>query len=358
MTAYLRGPYLKEVVRHRSDLSDLHVFNAVAVCGGMNAAARSLRVDPSTVSRSLDQLEARLNSRLVRRTAQGVVLTKTGEIGPARVRTIENQIEELEREIIGSEATSPVGAVTLSCSDGVEAFLLTPALTQLLRENPKLDLRLDCGLLPNNPLEADAEIALSFNAEPVPGYLSRPIAYFHYGLFGTRSYFELYGLPHSIEEALHHPFLHFTAHTLTANMARNGPAFEDLARRRVETNSSAAVVEGVLAGIGVAAMPTVLASLYPELVMIGGSAEPIELSLVYHRDIERIPRIKVVLKWLESVFDQRTRPWYRREFVPPHEFGPLLGRKTPNLPLGAGKLTERLPAQALVPRRLIATCDA
>jgi len=349
---------LKAVVRHRSDLSDLHVFYAVAVCGGLNAAARSLRVDPSTVSRALDQLEARLNTRLVRRTAQGVVLTKAGEMALARVRTIESQIEEMEREVIDSESTSPTGAVTLSCSDGIGAYLLTPALTHLLRENPKLDVRLDCGLWPNNPLETDTEIALIFNAEPVSGYVSKPIAYFHYGLFGTQAFFELYGRPQSLEEALRHPFLHHTAQNLTANMPRKVPAFQDLARRRVETNSSAAVVEGVLAGIGIAGMPTVLASLYPELVMVGDSVEPLELSLVYHRNIERIPRIKVVLKWLEAVFDQKTKPWYRREFVPPHEFAPFIGSQTSNLPLGAGKVTDRVPAETRVPDRRIATSDA
>jgi len=349
---------LKEVVRHRSDLSDLHVFYAVAVCGGLNAAARSLRVDPSTVSRALDQLEARLNTRLVRRTAHGVVLTKAGETALARVRTIERQIEEMEREVFDSEATSPVGGVALSCSDGVGAYLLSPALTHLLRENPKLDVRLDCGFGPNNPMEADAEIALVFNAEPIPGYVSKPVAYFHYALFGTRAFFELYGMPDSLEDALRHPFLHHTAQRMTENMPRKIPAFQDLARRRVETNSSAAVVEGVLAGIGLAGMPSVLASIYPELVMVGEAVEPLELSLVYHRDIERIPRIKVVLKWLEAVFDQKTKPWYRREFVPPNEFAPFLGGQTPNLPLGAGKVTERVPAQTQVPKRRIATSGA
>jgi hypothetical protein len=82
------------------------------------------------------------------------------------------------------------------------------------------------------------------------------------------------------------------------------------------------------------------------------------LSLVYHRDIERIPRIKVVLKWLEAVFDQKTKPWYRREFVPPRDFEPFLGGESPNLPLGAGKVTERAPAQTQVPKRRIATSGA
>ena len=71
---------MAELVRHRSDLSDLHVFYAVAIHGGLNAAARALRVDPSTVTRTLDQLESRLNAKLVRRSPQGVTLTRAGEI--------------------------------------------------------------------------------------------------------------------------------------------------------------------------------------------------------------------------------------------------------------------------------------
>jgi len=358
VSAYLRVPYLKDFVRHRSDLSDLHVFYAVAVCGGLSAAARSLRIYPSIVSRALDQLEARLHNRVVRRTAQGGVLTKAGETAFARVRTIQSQIEEMDREVIDSDKTSPVAAVTLSCSDGVGAYLLTPALTYLLQENPKLDVRLDCGLWPNNPIEADAEIALIFNAEPVPGYISRPVAHFHYALFGSQAFFELYGMPESLEDAPRHPFLHHTAENLTANTPRKVRAFHDLARRLVETKSSAAVVEGVLAGIGLAGTPCVLASIYPELVMVGGAVDPVELSPVYHRDIELIARIKVVLKWLEAVFDQKTKPWYRREFVPPNEFAPFLGGQAPNLPLGAGKFTERAPAQTQVPKRRLATSGA
>ena len=341
------------MIRHKADLSDLHVFHAVAVCGGLNAAARALRVDPSTVSRALDQLEARLNARLVRRTAQGVVLTRAGELALARVRTIEHQIGELEREILDSDASAPAGAVTLSCSDGVGAYILTPALPQLLRENPKLDIQLDCGLWPDRPMECDTEISLIFNAEPVAGFISRPLAFFHYGLFGCKSFFELYGLPASLEEALCHPFLHHVAQTHTGTMKRQFPAFQDLARRRVETNSSAAVVEGVVAGIGLAGLPTALVPIYPELVMVGGPAAAIELSVVYHRDMERIPRIQAVIRWLESVFDQRTKPWFRPEFIWPSDFPINSNGLESELPLGAGEFAESMPTKMRAPKRAL-----
>lgn len=341
---------MKEIVRHKADLSDLHVFHAVAVCGGLNAAARALRVDPSTVSRALEQLEARLNARLVRRTAHGVVLTRAGEMALARVRTIEHQIGELEREILDSDAQSPSGAVTLSCSDGVGAYILTPALTHLLRENPQLDIQLDCGLWPDRPMDIETEISLVFNVEPAAGFISRSLAFFHYGLFGCKSFFELYGMPTSVEEALLHPFLHHVAQTHTGGMKRQVPAFQDLARRRVETNSSAAVVEGVVAGIGLAGLPTALVPLYPELVMVAGPATAIELSMVYHRDLERIPRIQAVIRWLESVFDQRTKPWFRPEFIWPGEFSKHSPMPLNERSLGAGENAERMPSKMRVPK--------
>ena len=34
----------------------------------------------------------------------------------------------------------------------------------------------------------------------------------------------------------------------------------------------------------------------------------------------RTARIKRVMDWMGTVFDQRTKPWFRSEFVPPSEF--------------------------------------
>jgi DNA-binding transcriptional LysR family regulator len=316
----LPGGMLDRIVRHKSDWSDLHVFHAIAVSGGLNAAARALRIDPSTVSRTLDQLEARLNTKLVRRTPQGITLTPAGERALLKVRTMEHLVADLERDIIDAEAGHPEGVVTISCSDAIGAYVLTPSLPSLLRENPKLDIGLDCGLWPDDPLTIDAEIALVYDAQPVAGYVTRTIAHVHYGLFGSKSFLKLYGAPTTVEEALRHPYLHHTAQRHTSGMARSIPDFQDLARRRLQTNSSAAVVEGVIAGTGLAALPTFLAATYPDLVMLSPPLPPICLSLVYHNDVARQPRIKTVLGWLEATFDASSHPWFRQEFTAPKDY--------------------------------------
>ena len=312
------------LVRHRSDLSDLHVFYAVAIHGGLNAAARALRVDPSTVTRTIDQLESRLNAKLVRRSPQGVTLTRAGEMALARVRTIEHLVAELEAEIIDAESAVPEGRVTIDCPDGIGAYLVTPFLASLLQENPKLDIGLDCGLWQDRPLRSEAEIVLTYTEPNHSDTIGKELAHLHYALFASPKFLDLYGVPTTLDEFIRHTFIHHAAHTPTERMSARVPAFHELANRRLESNSSAVVMEAVSAGVGIAALPTAALSVQPDLVMLGKPVPGARLWLVHHRDSARIPRIRAVIDWLYEIFDPVRKPWFRAEFVHPSEFQHLL----------------------------------
>jgi DNA-binding transcriptional LysR family regulator len=314
------------LVRHRSDLSDLHVFYAVATCGGLNAAARALRVDPSTVTRTLDQLELRLNAKLVRRTSQGVTLTRAGEMALQRVRTIEHLVAELEAEIIDAESVIPEGRVTIACPDGVGAYFVTPGLVRLVQENPKLDIGLDCGIWQDYPLRSEAEVVITYNEPMLSDTIAKELAHVHYALFASRKYLDLYGVPTEIDQFMRHPFIHHAGQTPTDRMSARVPAFQELASRRVETNSSAVVLEAVKAGVGVAALPTAVLALVPDLVMLRAPVPAATLWVAHHRDAGRIPRVRAVVDWLFDLFDPMRNPWFRAEFVHPDEFAHLLPR--------------------------------
>ena len=67
--------------------------------------------------------------------------------------------------------------------------------------------------------------------------------------------------------------------------------------------------------------PTAIASLMPDLVRLDVlKVGPAKLWLVHHREAARPARVKLVKDWLKSIFDGRTRPWYRSEFVHPDDF--------------------------------------
>jgi DNA-binding transcriptional LysR family regulator len=309
------------VARRRADWSHLRVFFAVAESGGINAAARALRLNPSTVTRTVEELERQLNVTLLNRGPKGVTLTEAGQLAFQRVRTMERTAQALELEIADVEAL-PEGRVRLAAPDGLAGYFVSPQLPTFLRAHPGVDLSIDCGLWPDRPLEGEADLTLTFSEPAYADAIARPIAHVHYALFASRDYIDLYGAPATAQEVLQHPYIHHVAQIHQQEIwGERAKAFQLLTDRRVETNSSAVVIQAVCNGVGIAALPTSILSVLPDLVMLDiPPLAPAKLWLTYHREIVRLARVRLVADWLTSLFDGRTQPWYRSEFVHPRHF--------------------------------------
>ncbi len=319
-----------EIARRRADWSNLRVFFAVAEAGGINAAARALQINPSTVTRAIEELERQLNATLFHRGPRGATLTEAGQAAFQRVRTMERMAEALELEV-GDSETLPEGRVRLAAPDGVAGYFISPHQTEFLRAHPGIDLSIDCGLWPDRPLDGEADLTLTFSEPTQPDAVAQPIAHVHYALFASREYVSLYGASKTIEEMLHHPYVHHSAQTHQKELwGDRVQAWQTLTHKRIETNSSSVCVQAVLNGVGIGAMPTAIASVEPDLVMLDVlTVGPAKLWLVHHRDAARPARVRLVKDWLKAIFDPRTRPWYRSEFVHPDDFAAETGKSEP-----------------------------
>jgi DNA-binding transcriptional LysR family regulator len=308
--------------RSRADWTALRTFGAVVEHGGFGAAARALCVSPSTVTRHIDELEGRLDARLLYRTGQGASLTEAGHAIFAYVRTMENSAQALEREVLRLDSR-PEGEVHLSLPDGLAAFFIGPAMPAFLQANPKIRLTMDCGFWPDNPLDGDTDIALTF-AEPTnPDVIAKAVGHFHYALFAAPSYLEIYGTPETLEAATPHRYVHHVALTRQPeNWATKLSSFFTMANRSVTTNSSAVSLQAVKNGAGIGLLPTGVTSFAPELVMLQDRPlATLKLWMYYHRDVAQSARVRLVINWLEDLFDHKTCPWFRPEFIHPDQFG-------------------------------------
>lgn len=315
---------MPEVVRRKADFSELRLFWAVAEAGSFGAAARALGMSTSTLTRAVDNLEARLETKLLVRGGQGVSLTPAGVVAYNRVQTMERAAASLELEIAGQDKAAS-GVVKIGAPDGIAGFWVAPHIPEFLRANPDIDLVLDCGLWTDRPLDGEIDVALSFSKPSQEDLVAQPLAYFHYGLFVARSHLDLYGMPASRQEALAHSFVHHVAQVHQRD--DKTAAYQLMARQRLVTNSSAVSFTAVKEGAGIHPLPTAVLALDPNLVMLDDEfTGPVTMWLVQRREMMRSARVKKVVAWLEDVFDQRTQPWYREEFVPPAEFQEELKR--------------------------------
>ena len=153
--------------------------------------------------------------------------------------------------------------------------------------------------------------------------IARPIAHMHYAAFASRDYINLYGEPEGPEDFLKHPYIHHVAQNQQQEAwTAEHKALQVLAHKHVQTNSSAVVIQAVKNGIGIASLPTAILALEPDLVMLESvpPVPPVKLWMAHHRDATRSARVRAVADWLRTIFDGRTRPWYRAEFVHPRDF--------------------------------------
>lgn len=307
--------------QQRVDWGDLRVFLAIAETGTFSAAAKLLGLTQPTVSRRMEDLEARLNTRLLVRGAQGVALTEAGQLIRDHVITMERSAQAIERLALSRDKREE-GRVRISAPDGLAAFWLAPRLPDFQRENPKISVTLDAGLWPNDEIAGEADLSLRFDESKHADDIVTRIATYHYGLFASPNYIRMYGAPRTLAEVADHRVVHHVAQRhQTGNWHPKAGALQALWNRQIETNSSAAALIAIRSGAGIGALPTAVLTVAPDLVMLGDAPlAKLTLWLVHHRDARKTERTRRVVDWLKHVFDNRANPWYREEYVAPAEF--------------------------------------
>ncbi|HWE47743.1 MAG TPA: LysR family transcriptional regulator [Caulobacteraceae bacterium] len=328
-----RGP-----IRQRADWSDLHVFYCVASYGTFVAAGQALGVGQSTVSKRIEDLEIRLNTRLFNRGPQGVTLTEAGRSLFDKVKTMERAAEDIEAEIANADRREE-GQVGIAAPDGMAGYILGPAFASFFHNHPKITVALDCGLWPADKIPNAVDISLQFDETLHADFTATRLAQLHYRLFGSRAYLDLYGRPTSVQAAAAHRYIHHAAQNKQAeSLPATTPALQQLALKPVVTNSSLAMVELIKGGSGIGPLPTAVLTVEPDLEMLDiGMIASVTLWMSVRREVEQSARVQRVAEWLKQTFDGRTRPWFRAEFVHPRDFGDAIQPARPALVAAAGE---------------------
>lgn len=300
------------------------MFSAVAIHGSVNKAAADLKLQPSSVSRRIEELERRLEAKLFERRRTGMTLTDAGADLYDHAQSMQRHADDIERSVRARDRREE-GLVTIAAPDGIGSLWIAPRIGEFLSRNPRIQLALDCRVgpaLPEADHRPDVSIVLDKGQAEI-GDDASALATMHYVFMAAPRYLETYGTPKSVAAAAgDHRALRQTGQvSQRESWSARASAVETLASFAFETNSSQALVASLRAGAGIATAPTYLITLAPELVMVGDEpAIPIRLWLVIHREARQAARVARVAEWLKSMFDTRTNPWFREEFVHPSEF--------------------------------------
>jgi DNA-binding transcriptional LysR family regulator len=129
-------------------LSQLHNFTAVVEAGAVRQAAKTLNLSQSSVTKSIQQLEADLGVELLHRGAHGVAATEAGKALFARIKTVEAELRHARNDVEAIQGAG-LGEIRVSASPSVATGLLPRAVIAFQRKHPRVSFHILEGVYPD-----------------------------------------------------------------------------------------------------------------------------------------------------------------------------------------------------------------
>ncbi len=167
---------------------DLRFLLALRQAGSLGAAARLLKVEPSTASRRLQALETALGGKLVARTPEGLKFNAAGELVADLAETMQAGILALERRI-GGEDQKAEGLVRLSATESVATFIMQ-GLLPLREEHPKIQIELVVASAALDLMRREADLAIRMFRESSPTLVTRKVGEVGWSIYASRDWVE------------------------------------------------------------------------------------------------------------------------------------------------------------------------
>ena len=273
------------------DWDDLRLFLAVARAGSLSGAARSLGVTHSTVFRRIGAFETRLGVRLFDRLPGGYALTQAGEEMRDSVIRIEEEITALALKVTGQDQR-PHGTIRITTTDLLAVGVLPRHVAAFRADWPEIEIEVIVADTVLDLTRREADMALRIGNPGQETLVGRRVGRLGFAIYGAAgrapadpsdSDWIGYGAAHG---------------PLSRNLARWWPD----ARQAYRTNSITAAHAAAKAGIGLAALPCVIADGDPGLIRAAALPEDfmLDLWLLTHEDLRQTARIRLFLDFMAT----------------------------------------------------------
>ncbi len=196
-------------------------FLQVVESGSFKKAALHLDVEPSSLSRKVAALEARLQVKLLQRSTTRSLPTELGQAYYKGLSKLVTEQSALEEEITGG-SSSVRGRLRVSATvDFGERFLI-PAILQIQKQAPDLSVELLLGSDVDNLLEKNIDVAFRFGPLADSSLYARQVGEIPRVLVASPDYLARMGTPKKLADLTSHQFVLYSL-----SQARVDIAFED-----------------------------------------------------------------------------------------------------------------------------------
>lgn len=288
------------------DWNDLKYFLAVGRSGSTLSAAKSLRVNQSTVHRRIQELERQLGCELVRRHPSGYRLTELGEYVRDYATRVETAATDFQRAVSAkSDETS--GIVKVTCPEALGPRLIGARLIEKFNARyPEVRIEF---VMSDRIIElgsGEADIAIRAKRPDEGALVGRKIADSPWAVYASRSYVTRRGRIGDPAQIDRHSVVVFSGALSEHPAARWVKSVAPNAHVAATANSLAALLPSVRSGAGIALMPTIVGDNEKDLVRVLDLASEMATPfyLLTHQDLRRTPRIRAFFDFIIEHLDE------------------------------------------------------
>lgn len=289
----------------------MQAFVRVVDARSFTQAARSLGISNATVTQLVQQLEARLQVKLLHRTTRQVNVTADGEAYYEHAVRVLADMDDAETSL-SSASRSPRGRLRVDVPSPLARTVLIPALPAFHACYP--DIQLDLGVSDRmvDLIRDNVDCVVRGGVIAHESLIARRIADLPLGVFASPGYLQRAGRPaHPADlEAPPHSIVGFTSSRtgklFPLALQQGGETVEVRARYIVAVDDGNAALAAGLAGLGVLWLPEYMARdpvERGELVRLfePWRIEPMPLYVAYPQNRRVSAKLRVFIDWLVAL---------------------------------------------------------
>ncbi len=236
-------------------LVNVRSFLAAARLGSFAAAARSLGVAPSVISKRIGQLEHELKVRLFFRTTREMVLTADGNRLLPQCQTLLSQFDEL-RDADPQDRIS--GHLRIDAPGTVTSRIFGPLFGEFLAKHPDIDMDLRLIDRLSDRVDQDCDLTIGTRPSTSGHIVDFPLMPYSNATYASPEYVETHGEPEHPHDLLEHRCLVSLLYGNTWHFYGNAGDFAITVRPRFQVNDAVVLREATRRGLGIAVLPSIL----------------------------------------------------------------------------------------------------
>ncbi len=289
-------------------LEGMETFVVIVQAGSISEAARRLSLSKSVVSGRLAELESRLGARLLHRSTRKLTLTEEGAAFYETAARISYDLADAVAAI--AERTGDlVGRVRVAAPMTFGMMHIGPALYPFLKRHPRIDLLLDLNDRMTDIVGEGFDMAVRIGQLVDSSLIARKLCRSRRAVVMSPAYAAEHGMPRTLADLEGHKAITYTNLRVYDEwlFVRDGRTTGVRVRNALQVNNGVVQREAVAAGLGIAMLPTFIASqavAEGRLVVARLEAEPIEdtVHVLYPPNLHLSTKVRALVDHLCAAF--------------------------------------------------------